>query len=93
MGLRCNIDNLRLFGPISGHKTRVNNKVDLYSYLRLCGDIMCTASPKNNLQLTEATGIDASGFDMLDDSNSALFLDDGGCCGSTWGQNEELEIF
>ena len=73
MGLRCSIDNLRLFGPISGCKTRVNNKVDLYSYLRLCGDIMCTASLKNNLQLTEATGIDASGFDMLDDRNSALF--------------------
>ena len=84
MGLRCNIDNLRLFGPISGHEARVNNKVDLYSYLRFCGDIMCTAGPKNNVQLTEATGIDASGFDMLNDGNSALFLDNGGCCGSTW---------
>ena len=92
MGPRCNIDNLGLFEPIFGHETRVNNKVDLYSYLRFCGNIMCTAGPNNNLRVTEATRIDVSGFDMLNDGNSALFLDNGGCWGSTWGQNKELEI-
>ena len=53
---------------------------------------MCTAGPKDNMWLTEATGMDVNGFDMLNDGNFTLFLGNRGCCGSTWGPNEELEI-
>ena len=53
---------------------------------------MCTAGPKDNMWLTEATGMDVNGFDMLNDGNLTLFLGNRGCCGSTWGPNEELEI-
>ena len=35
--------------------------------------------------------MDKSGFDMPNDSNVAIFLDGGGCCGSAWEKNEELE--
>ena len=93
MGLRYNVDNLRLREPLSGNKkTEVNNTVDLYSYLRFYGNIMCTAGPNNNLGLTEATGMDPNGFVVLNNGNFAVFFDYGGCCGSTWGQHEELEI-
>ena len=53
---------------------------------------MCTVGPNDNLWLTEATGMDTNGCDMPTDSNFALVLDNRGCCGSAWGQNEELEI-
>ena len=53
---------------------------------------MCTVDPNDNLLLTEATGIDVNGFEMLNDGNLTLFLGNGGCCGTTWGPNEELEI-
>ena len=52
--------------------------VNLYSYLRFCGNSMCTTGPNNNFQVTEATGIDVSGFDMLNDGNSAFFFDNWG---------------
>ena len=81
MDLRCDIDNLRLLEPISGHNTRVNKTVNLYSYLRFCGNIMCIAGPNNNLWLIEATGMDTSGSYMLNDGNLALFLDNGGVVG------------
>ena len=29
---------------------------------------------------------------LLNDSSSVLFGDNGGCCGSAWGQHEELEM-
>ena len=58
--------------PNSRHKTRVNKTVNLYSYLRFCGNIMCTAGPNDNVQLTEATGMDTNGCDMLNDGNFAL---------------------
>ena len=61
------------FTPISGHKTRVNNTVNLYSYLKACGNIMFTLGPNNNLWLTEATGTDTNGCDMLNDSRFAFF--------------------
>jgi hypothetical protein len=82
----------RQFTPISGHKTRVNNTVNLYRYLKFCGNIMFTLGPNNNLWLTEATGMDTNGCDMLNDSKFAFFLDNWGCRGSAWGQNQELEI-
>ena len=53
---------------------------------------MCTVGPNDNLWLTEATGMDTNGCDMPNDSNFALVLDNRGCCGSAWGQNEEFEI-
>ena len=53
---------------------------------------MCTVGPNDNLWLTEATGMDTNGCDMPTDSNVALILDNRGCRGSAWGQNEELEI-
>ena len=71
---------------------RVNNTVNLYSYLEFCGNIMFTLGPNNNLWLTEATGMDKNGCDMLNDSKFAFFLDNWGCRGSAWGQNQELEI-
>ena len=40
----------------------------------------------NNLRLIEAPGMDKNGFDMLNDGIVNLFLGNGGCCGSTWGQ-------
>ena len=92
MDLRCDIDNLRLLEPISGHKTRVDNTVNLYSYLGIRVNIMFTTGPNDSLWLTEATGMDTNGCNMLNDSNFALFWTVGGGCGSAWGQNEELEI-
>ena len=47
--------------------------------------------PKRQLLLTEATGMDTNGLDMLNDGNLTLFLGNGGRCGTTWGPNEELE--
>ena len=73
VGMRCNIDNLRLCERISGHKTRVNNTVDLYNYLRFYDNVICTASRNKNFRLTEATRMDAHGFVMLNDGNFALF--------------------
>ena len=93
MDLRCDIDNLPLLEPMFRHKTRVNKMVNLYRYLRFCGNIMCTAGRNSNLWLTEATGMDTNGSDVLNDDDFAPFLDSGGCCWSTLGQNEELEIW
>ena len=92
MNLRCDIDNLHVLEPISRHKPGVNKTINLYSYLRFCGNIKCTAGPNGNVWLIEATGIDTNGFEMLNDGNFALLLGNGGCCGSAWGQNEDLEI-
>ena len=89
--LRCDIDNLWLLEPISGHKTRVTKTLKLYSCLRFCGNILCNAGPNDNLWLTKATGMDKSGCDMPNDSNFTLF-DSGGSCGSTWEQSEDLEM-
>ena len=89
MGLRCNIDNLRLFEPLSGHKTRVNDKVDLYSYLRFCGKIMCTAGPNTYLGLAEATRMNASGFGMVNDDDFALFWTIGGVVGPRGGKTKK----
>ena len=83
------VDSLRIFEPIYGHKTRVNNTVDLHSYLRFCGNIMFSAVSNNNVWLTESSGMNTNICDMLYDSNFALYLDNGGCCGSAWGHNEE----
>ena len=88
VGLRCNIDNLRLREPLSGHKTRVNKKVDLYSYRRFCGKIMCTAGTNTNLGLAEATGMNANGFDMLNDDDFALFWTMGGVVGPREGKTK-----
>ena len=92
MDLRCDLDILPLSEHISGHETRVNKTVNLYSCLRICGNIMCTAGPNDNVWLPEATGMDTNGCDMPNDSNFALSLDNSGCCGSAWEKNEELEI-
>ena len=92
MDLRCDLDILPLSEHICGHGTRVNKTVNLYSYLRICGNIMCTAYPNDNLWLPEPSGMDKNGCDMPNDSNFAPFLDNRGCCGSAWGQNEELEM-
>ena len=56
--------------------------------------IMCTAGPNDTLWLTEAAGKDANGFEMLNVNGGkfALFLGNWGCCGSTWGPTEDLEI-
>ena len=91
VNLGCDIDNLRLLEPISGHKTRVTKTVNLYSYLRFCGNIMCTGDPNRNSWLTKATEMGKSGCDMPNDSNFTLF-DSGGSCGSTWEQSEDLEM-
>ena len=53
---------------------------------------MCTVGPNDSLWLTEATETDTNGCDMPNDSIFALVLDNRGCCGSAWEQNEELEI-
>ena len=92
MDLGCNLDNLQLLEPISRHKTRANNTVNLYSYLKFCGNIMFGLDPNNNVWLTEANGMDTNGCDMLNDSNFAIFSDNWGCRGSARGQNQELEI-
>ena len=47
---------------------------------------MCTVGPNDKLWLTEVTGMDENGFDMLNDGDFTLFLGNGGCCESTWGQ-------
>ena len=86
----CDIDNLRLLEPISGHKTRVNKMVNLYSYWKLCDNIMCTAGPNDNLWLTEATGMDSNGCDMPNDNNVALFWGNSGCCMSAWSKMKNL---
>ena len=65
----CNLDNVQVLEPISRHKTRANKKVNLHSYLRFCGNIMCTAGQNKNLWLTEAIGIDTNGCDVPNGSN------------------------
>ena len=82
MDLRCDLDILPLSEHIYGHQTRVNKTVNLYSYLRICGNIMCTAGPNDNLWLPEATGMNTNGCDMPNDSNFALFLDNRGRMGT-----------
>ena len=84
--LRCDIDNLWLREPISGHKTRVAKTVNLCSYLRFCGNIMCTAGPNGNLWLTKATRMDTNGSDMSNGSNRALFRTVGGTVGPHGGR-------
>ena len=73
VNLGCNIDNSWLLEPISGQKNTVTKTVNLYSYLRFCGNIMCTAGPNENLWLTKATRMDTNGCDMPNDSNCAFF--------------------
>ena len=80
VNLGCDMDHLKLLEPISEHKTVVTKTVNLYSYLRLCGNIMCNAGPNGNLWLTEATGMDTNGCDMSNDSNFALLLGSRGLC-------------
>ena len=82
--LRCDIDNLPLLEPISRHKTRVDKTVNLYNYLRFCGNGMCTVGPNSNLWLTEATGMDTNGSDVLNDDDFTPFLDNGGVIGPYW---------
>ena len=53
---------------------------------------MCTVGPSDKLWLIEVTGMDEDGFDMPNDGDFTLFSGNRGCCGSTWGPNEELEI-
>ena len=72
------MDNLRLLEPISGHKTRVTKTQKLYSGLRFCGNIMCTAGHNKNLWLTKTTRMDIYGCDMPNDSTFALFWTVGG---------------
>ena len=67
------VDNLRLIEPISGHKTRVNDTVILYIYLRLSGNIMFIAGQNDSLCLVEATGMDTNDCNTLNDSSFALF--------------------
>ena len=80
MDLRCDLDNLPLLGPISRHKTRVTKTVNL-SYLRFCVNIMHTVVPNNNSLLTEATDMDTNDCGMPNNSDFALFLDNGGIAG------------
>ena len=60
--------------------------VNLYSYLRFCGNSMCTTGPNNNVWLPEATGMDTNGSDVLNGDNFALFLGNGGVVGPPWGK-------
>ena len=46
---------------------------------------MCTVGPNDNLWLTEATGMDANGFDMLNDGNFTLCRELGGVVGPHGG--------
>ena len=89
----CNLDNLQVLEPISEHKTGAAKTVNLFNYLRFCGNIMYTADPNDNLCLTKATRMDTNGCDMPNDSNISLFLGNRGCCRSAWGQNEDLDMF
>ena len=73
----------------SGQKNRVTKTVNLYSYLRFCGNIMCTAGQNENMWLTKATGMDTNGCGMLTDSNWALFLDSGGVVGPHRGKRKK----
>ena len=68
----------------------MNNKVNMCSYLGFLDNNMYTADPNNYFSLTNATGIDANDYDMMNDDNVALFWENEGCCGSTPGQNEDL---
>ena len=86
MDLRCNIDTLQLLESISGHKTRVNKTINLYSYLKFCGNIMHTVGPNNILRLTEATGIDTNGCNMPNENTFARFWAIGGVAGPHGGK-------
>ena len=81
MDLKYDIDNLGLLEPISGHKTRVTKTQKLYSCLRFCGNIMCTAGQNDNLWSTKATVMDKSGYDMPNGGRVALFWTVGGVVG------------
>ena len=67
--------------------------VNLYTYLRFCGSIMRTVGPNNHLLLTEATSLDTNGCGMPNNSNFALFLDNGGCCGSACGKMKNWRFY
>ena len=88
----CNLDNLQVLEPISGHKTRVAKTVNLYSYLRFCDNIMCTAGPNDNLWLTKATRMDTNGCDMSNDSNRALFWTVGGAVAPHGGKMKNWDF-
>ena len=90
LDLWCNLDTLQILEPISEHKTKVNEAVNLYTYLRF-GNIKCTAGPNGNFCLTEVTGMDKNGCDMPNGINFVPFW----ALGVLWvrvGENEELEI-
>ena len=53
---------------------------------------MYIGGPNNQFRLTEATGMDANGCDVLNDCNFAPMLGKGGIVGSHRGQNDDLEI-
>ena len=72
--------------PTFEHKIRVNKTVNLCSYMRFCGNIVCTVDQNDNLWLTEATGIDTNGYGMPNISNVALFLTMGGVVGPHGGE-------
>ena len=81
------MDDLPLLEQISEHNTRETKPVNLYSYLRFCGSVMCNTGPSENLWLTKAIGMNTNGCDMPTDSNFAIFLDNWGVVVlSVWGQ-------
>ena len=83
------IDNLRLLEPILDTKPeRLKRQTYLHSYVRFCGNIMCTAGPNDNLWLTKVTGMDINYCEMPNGSNYALFGAVGGVLGLNWGKTK-----
>ena len=70
----------------------LNKAVRVYSYLRFCGNILCSLDPNENLWLTEATGMDMNSCGMQNSGTYSFLLGARGCCKFARGKNEELEI-
>ena len=73
MDLWCKLDHFQVLEQIPEHKTGVTKTANLYSYLRFCGNIMCTAGPNDNLWLTKISKMDTNSCDIPNDSIFALF--------------------
>ena len=65
---------------------------NLYNHLGFWDSIMCTVRPNNHFWSMAVTGMDANGYNMMNDDIFSLFWHYGGYCGSTWEQHEEIGL-
>ena len=77
--LRCNIDNLPVFEPISETQTQSEQHSKSVHVPEVCDNIMCTVVPNNNNLWTKATGMGVNGCGVLNPFTFVLFGEHGAC--------------